>query len=582
MFGVLLFLLIALYLEWFRPVTTFFIAIIILTLAGILSPEEVLHGFANEQLAVIILLLVFSEIIRTTSVIDYFFNRLFKGASSVRGFMFRMMAYVASGSSIFNNTPLVAMMMPYVYNWSRKKHVSPAKLMIPLSYAAILGGCVTLVGTSTNLIVNGMAIEAGLESLRIFDFLWVGLPMLFIGMLYLLIFGLRLLPDRKEMIEEFVETSREYFVEAMVEPESPLIGKTIVEAELRHLKGLFLVEILRGNYHITAVPPDEILEENDTLIFTGNTDALTELRKPEMGLQLHLESELPEHDEPDIVEVVVSHNSRLMGKRIQDTDFRGTWDAAILAVHRNRARLSGKIGDIELKAGDVLLLLAGNDFHARTAGVQAFYVISKEEKPKEANVNKVLVMVLGIVAAIVLSALNILPLFTGLLILLGIVLIMNVVSLSVLRKGMDYSVLFILALGLALGKAMINSGAAGLMADWVLSITQPFGPMVLLAVIFLIGNLLAAYITNKAAVAILFPVSLSIALSMELNPTPFILIVAYGCAASFITPIGYQTNLMVYGPGGYSFRDFFRIGLPLTLMYMAGSVLILAYVYKLF
>lgn len=568
-------------MEWFKPVTTFFVAVILLTVSGILTPVDVLHGFANEQLAVIILLLVFSEIIRTTSVIDYLFDRIFHGAGGTRGFMARMMAWVAAGSSIFNNTPLVAMMMPYVYNWSRRNHVSPSKLMIPLSYAAILGGCVTLVGTSTNLIVDGMAVEAGLPAMGIFDFAWVGLPMLFVGMAYLLLFGKKLLPNREEVIEEFVKTSREFFVEAQVKAGSPLVGKMIQEAELRHLKGLYLVEIIRGHNHITVVSPDELLEEEDILIFTGNTESLAELKNPELGLSLPKTTQFPEEDEPDIVEIVISQNSRLADLKIQDTDFRGNWDAAVLAVHRNRERLSGKIGNIELRPGDVLLLLAGNDFHTRIAGVQAFYIISQEEKPQEADVNKVLIMVAGIIGAIVLSATGLLPLFTGLLILLGIVLLMDVVPLVVVRKGMDYSLLFILALGLAIGKGMINSGAADLVAGWVLAIAQPLGPVALLAVIFVIGNLMAAYITNKAAVAILFPIALSIAQTMELNHTPFVLITAFSCAASFITPIGYQTNLMVMGPGGYSFRDFFKVGLPLTLLYMVGCVLILSYVYDL-
>ncbi|MFQ5334500.1 MAG: SLC13 family permease [Flavobacteriales bacterium] len=575
-FGLLLF---TLYFNWLKPVVAFIAAVAILTISGILSPADVLHGFANEQLAVIIMLLFFSEIIRSTSLMDHLFTRLFANTSSPQGFLGRILLFVASGSSIFNNTPLVAMTMPLVHRWSRKHRVSPSKLMIPLSYAAILGGCVTLVGTSTNLIVNGMAIESGLPALHIFDFSWVGLPMMFVGICYLLIVGMRLLPSRKEPIEEFIESSREFLVEADVSPGSPLIGKTISEAKLRHLKGMFLVEIARKDHYITAVSPEEILQEGDGLIFTGNTEALSDLREPALGLSLPQFCELPDKENTGIVEAVVSHNSRLADKKVQDSDFRGIWDAAILAVHRNGEKLRGKIGEIVLRPGDVLLLLTGPDFIPRTAGAHAFYLLNSREDVTKVPDIKAWLVVAGIIVSLMLSAFNLVSLFTSLITLLCIALLIRVAPIAEIRRSMDYGLIFVLALGLALGKAMINSGAAELIATQVLVFGQSFGPLGLLAAIFIAGNLLASFITNVAAVAILFPVSVAIAQSMQVNLVPFILIVAYSGAANFITPVGYQTNLMVYGPGGYTFRDFFRIGFPLTVIYGIAAVLILSWVY---
>ncbi|HIO73443.1 MAG TPA: SLC13 family permease, partial [Flavobacteriales bacterium] len=360
-FIIIVILLVTLYKEWTWPALALFVAVIILTVAGVLSPKEALSGFANEQLAVIVMLLLMSDIVKQSSLVNKLFDLIFKGTRTTNGFVARMMAYVAVSSAFFNNTPLVAMMMPYVYNWSKKNKVSPSRILIPLSYAAILGGCLTLVGTSTNLIVNGMAIDAGFESLKVFDFIYVGLPMLLIGVMYILLFGKKLLPDREDVIEDFVKSAREYLIEARVKPGSPLIGRTIVDAKLRHLEGVFLVEILRRNKLITPVTPHEVLEEDDTLFFTGATGAIGDLTSPSMGLSLPEAADIPEAGK-SIVEIVISHNSRLMGGKIQDSDFRGKFDGSILAVHRNRENLSGKIGEIVLRAGDVLLVLIGEDF----------------------------------------------------------------------------------------------------------------------------------------------------------------------------------------------------------------------------
>ena len=576
---VILFLLVSLYREWLWPPVIFFISVVVLTLSGIITPQEALGGFANDQVAVIVILLILSEIIRHSSLVDKMFDAIFSGANSVNSFLWRMMGYVSISSAFFNNTPLVAMMMPYVHSWSNKNGISPSRLLIPLSYAAILGGCMTLVGTSTNLIVNGMAIEAGLEGLNIFDFIYVGAPMLFVGFLYLLFFGKKLLPDTKDMVEDFVQSSREYLIEAKVNSDSPLINKSIMEAKLRHLKGLFLVEIVRGDKLITPVSPHEVLQAGDGLIFTGVTSAISDLEKPAMGLSLPKPTEAKDTG-MNIIELVISHNSRLIGSKIQDSDFRGKYDGSILAVHRNRENLSGKIGEIEIRAGDVLLALIGPDFYKRVAEVQAFYVISKEQETTDIKPWKLAIMIGGIVGAVVLQAIGVFPLFYSLFSLLGIVLVMDMIPFTIIRKGFDFNLVILLAFGLAFGKAMSNSGAAKFLAEGILVLGEPLGFAGLIAGIFLITNLLSSYITNKAAVAILFPISIKIAATMGFDIQPFILVVCYGAAASFITPIGYQTNLMVYGPGGYTFKDFFRVGLPLTILYMIVCVVILTYMYK--
>jgi di/tricarboxylate transporter len=577
-----LFLVVALYKEFFRPAVSFFIVIVFLNITGILSPEEVMHGFGNEQLAVIMLLLIISDIVRKSSVVDAFFFKMVGSAAAKKPFLRRMMIVVALFSSFFNNTPLVAMMMPHVAKWSRKNQVPVSQLMIPLSYAAILGGCITLVGTSTNLIVNGMAIDAGLESLHILDFTPVGLPMLLIGLVYLLIVGAKWLPSVDGAITDFMEHSRDYLLEVEVKADSQLIGKSVEKGGLRNLQGLFLVEILRNKELITPISPQEKIEKEDVLIFSGNTKAIEELVNPAWGLTLPRSCEQHVKNKQVVSEVVVSHNSYLIGKRLKDSDFRGKYDSAIIAVHRNGEKLSGKIGHIELRAGDVLLVFGGKDFQKRTKGNQAFYSISEVHEPEDVNVRKVGVLLVVVLLAIVLSAFHLFSLFTGLLLALMIAVFMKIVPIHEIRKGLDFNLLFLLAAGLALGKAMINSGAAQFVAEGLLQSNELLNPFGLILGIFLLTNLMSSYMTNKAAIAIIFPISLTLAQSLQLPLAPFILVVCFGAAANFITPIGYQTNLMVYGPGGYTFRDFFKIGLPLTLIYALVCTTILCLTYNLF
>ncbi|MFT4525884.1 MAG: di/tricarboxylate transporter [Granulosicoccus sp.] len=576
-FLVIIFLLVALYSGKVRAEVSFFIAVTVLTVTGILTPSEALSGFANEQLAVIMLLLIISDTIRKTDIIDLVFNRLFKGAKSVSGFIIRMVAFVAPTSAFFNNTPLVAMMMPYVYSWSKRHKTSPSKLLIPLSYAAILGGCMTLVGTSTNLVVNGMAVDAGFPSLNIFDFAWVGFPMVIVGGAYLTLFADKILPSHKDAMDEFKADWREYFVETEIEKGSAIVGKSVADAGLRNLSGNFLVEIIRRSATITPVSPDHILRAGDKLIFTGETSSIPELKKLELGLSLPKECVAAELS--DVVEVVVSFNSWLIGKKVKKSNFRGKYDAAIVAIHRNGEKISGKIGDVSIQAGDVLLLFAGRDFEIRSTG-NAFYTISKKQNRK-IETRKALMIIAGVLASVVVSANTAMSLFSCLLLVLAFTFFTKTLTLTEIKRGVNINMMVIMAFGLALGKAMTNSGAAEFIANNILKVAEPFGPVVLLGVVFLVTNILASYMTNLAAVAIIFPISVGLAQSLNLPLEPFIMIVAFGGAANFITPIGYQTNLMVYGSGGYSFNDFMKIGLPLTILYIAIGTVLMAWRYGL-
>ncbi len=580
---VLLFIIVTLYKEWIGPGFTFVIGIISLGIFGVLTPTEILAGFANEQIAVIMLLLLMGDLIRQSAVLDSIFDRIFSRATTTRGFLARMTLVVAGFSAFLNNTPLVAIMMPFTYNWGKRNGISVSKLLIPLSYAAILGGCATLIGTSTNLIVNGLVTDQyiipGLRPLNIFDFSVVGVPMIIIGFFYLFFFSDKLLPTKKDVLEDLEAKSREYMVEAQVREHSDMIGKSVEEAGLRNLKGLFLVEIIRGSRTISPVSRTNMLFKDDILIFAGDTETIAEMIKQKSGLQLTQVGMFVRKDRTEVLEIVVSHNSSLIGKMVKETSFRGKFDAAIIAMHRNGERVTGKIGLAKLKPGDVLLVLAGEDFNKRAQETQDFYLISKVREFKKMEWYKPTVMLGGLFISIMLSAFHVVPLFVSLVVLVSVTMIMKVASPKDTVKSIDFNLLIIIALSLALGTAMIKSGLAEILASNTIKWLMPFGKVTILAGIYFITAILAAYITNKAAVAIIFPISLTVAIELGADPMPFILVVAFAAAANFMTPIGYQTNLMVYGPGGYSFKDFFRIGAPLTVIYMVVTVVILSLVY---
>jgi len=565
------------------PGFTFSTAVIILGLFGILTPKEIMAGFANVQIAIILLLLIIGDMIRKTSVVAILFDRMFKKSRTYKGFMWRMSVLVAGFSAFLNNTPIVAIMMPYLYRWGKKNNIAVSKLLIPLSYAAILGGCATLIGTSTNLIVNGYAEEQTLIprdlSLGLFDFSIVGVPMIFIGILYLIFFSHKLLPDKKDAMEDFTAKSREYMVEVIVRKNSDIVGKSVGEAELRNLKGLFLAEIIRKSEVIRPVSPATLINEGDVLMFAGDTQTIVEMIDGDSGLQLSQVGMYAKKQHTEVLEIVISHNSTLISKTVKESNFRGKYDAAIIAIHRNGEKITGKIGDVKLKAGDVLLLIVGDDFNNLSSETLDFYLISKIKDFRKLETYKVVTLLAGTALAILLHALGILNLFLGLTVLLVIVMLLKVSSPKDVHKSLDLNLAIIIALSLALGTAMVKTGVAHMVAEYFIQALEPLGKIGLLAGIFVITNILASYITNKAAVALIFPISLTMAHDLSLNPVPFILIVAFAAAANFITPIGYQTNLMVYGPGGYNFKDFFKIGLPLTILYLITTVTILYYYY---
>ncbi len=581
--GVLIFLVIFLYKDILNPTLSFFLGIVILMLAGILTPQEILIGFSNQQIAVILLLILLGYAFEKSGLINTLFNNVFSRVRSQSGFVARMSLLVGSFSAFLNNTPLVAMMMPYAVNWSEKNNTSPSKLLIPLSYSAIFGGCVTLIGTSTNLVVNGLwqdqSVFPGSPSLNIFDFFVVGFPLMIIGWIYLTFLSRHMLPERKDALQMFDDHTREYLTEAIIKKGSALIGRTVESAGLRNLNEVFLVEVIRPTGVVTPITPSEVLQEGDKLIFAGKTSGITELIQMGKGLSLPENVARDLKTDMEIQEVVISHKSEVINKSVKESDFRLKFDAAIVAVHRNGEKLKGKIGDIILRPGDVLLIVSGTGFPKRARATNDFYLISKAKEVFRFTAVQNWILILGSISMITLSATGLVPLFNSLLVLIPILVLTGILSLNEIKLKLDLNLALLIAFALALGTAMTKTGVSDIFASQILGLFKHENLFVLFLVIFFVTNLLSSFLTNMTGVAIVFPIALSIAHYLEVDPIPFVLLVAFGAAANFLTPIGYQTNLMVYGPGGYKFKDYFKIGLPITILYMLGASFILSSYY---
>ena len=578
--GVILLTVFFLYREIYNTSITFLGAVALLVIPGIVSTDDVLSSFADEQVAIIVMLLVIGQFLKRSPVIENIFQKLFLKTKGYLKFTFKMTACVSLFSGFMNNTPLVALLLPYVVDWGKKNNVSPSKLLIPLSFAAIMGGGLTLIGTSTNLIANSIVVgEIGPSSgLSMFSFFQIGAPLVLIGTVYILIFGKKILPDNTGMISNFHKNKREYLVDLLVTENSPLVGKTIGESNLRSLKGLYLVEIVRPDKVRTAPGPKEIMRAGDYIIFAGETDNIADIVNLDLGLEMPNDLEKLQRKK-EVVEVIVPYNSSLSRKKIKDTDFRARFDAAIIAVRRDGEKLYGKIGEMTLQKGDMMLCVAGHDFYKRIAQAKEVTLISNVRQLQDIDGKKSTSLIVSTVIAILLPALGLLSLFQSLLLLFVFLLLTRVVLFGEVKRAININLIAIMGGALSIGVAMDKSGAANFIATKGLTILEPLGVMGILAGVYLITNLLAAYMTNIAAVSIILPIALSFAELKGYDYKPFLFCVAFAGSKTFLTPIGYQTNLMVYGPGGYKFKDYFKFGFPLTALFMVSTLIILKLIY---
>ncbi len=547
----------------------------VLFVSGILTEKDALAGFSNPGVITVAVLYVVVTGLSQTGGLNWISQRVLGLPKGHNAALLRLMAPVMGMSAFLNNTPVVAMFIPVVSDWSRKLRISPSKLMIPLSYAAIFGGTCTLIGTSTNLVVNGLLVSStDLPGLKLFDLAVVGLPCAIAGMIYLFTTHRWLLPSRKPVISESDDV-RQYTVEMMVPMDSPLVGKSIEQAGLRHLPGLYVVEIIRNQQIIPAVSPKEILRDGDRLVFIGMIDSIVDLHRLR-GLQPATD-EVFKLDTPRaqrcLIEAVVSNTCPIVGKTIREGKFRTQYNAVVLAVARNGERLPGKIGSIRLKPGDTLLLEANANFLSQQRISNDFYLVNgiPDSEPLRHEKAPVAIIILGIM--VLLASLGIMSMLKAAVLASVVMLLAGCCSSVRAFRNIEWSVLLVIGAALSIGKALESTGAAAAIANSLIQFSGD-NPWLALAIVYLVTNLLTEAITNNAAAALVFPIALSLSQSLGVNFTPFAIAIMIGASASFSTPIGYQTNLMVYGPGGYKFSDFLRVGIPLNVIFWLITIIL--------
>lgn len=549
--------------------------LVVLLISGVISPDAALSGFSNEGMITVAALYVVAGGLKETGAIQFITQKVLGDTNTVRKAQARIMSPVMIMSAFLNNTPIVAAFIPALENWGKKTSIPVSKILIPLSYAAILGGACTIIGTSTNLILNGLLIEEGsTRSLGLFEPALIGVPCAIAGFIYLLIFGDKLLPSRGEAFESFKDP-REYTIEMIIPVGSNIKGKTVLEAGLRQLPGLFLVEIYRDGEVIPAVGPDYKLKEEDRLIFAGIVDSIIDLQNTE-GLQLatdHIFKIDGPRKDRILVEGVISNTHPLKGKSIKEGGFRNYYNAVVLAVSRNGERIKGKIGDIVLKTGDTLLIDANSGFVKKYRNENDFFLVSPVDGGERKAFEKAGLSFAILGAMVLLAGFGILSMLKAALLASVLVVITGVVPYSHGLKHIDWRVLVTIAATLGIGSGLKETGVADLFANGLLQFGQE-NPIMALMITYLVTWLLTEMITNSAAAVFVFPIALSLALSLGVSFLPFIIVIIMAASASFSTPIGYQTNLMVYGPGSYRYTDFLKIGLPLNLIVATITILL--------
>lgn len=549
-----------------HPERVFGVLLLALYATNVVTTEQVVSSFANVGLLTLVLLMVCSVALEKTRALRTVAAFIIK--PTYRSTWLRLYALTSLASGFLNNTAVVSTLLAPIRN---NPHHSASKLLLPLSYAAILGGTLTLVGTSTNLIVNSMVIDLGLPAFHFFDFTLIGVFVVCgCGMLLFCLTPLLPTHHKSDVI------ASDYFIDAEVLEHSSLVNKSIEANGLRNLESLFLVEVLREGRLISPVSPTEVIKAGDRLLFSGDIKKVTLLNQFD-GLSLFAhENGLPLNN---LNEVIIRPESPLAGKTLKKSGFRALFDAAVVAMKRDGESVSGKLGDIVLQPGDYLVLATGEDFKTRHNITKNFYLISDVETEHLLTGNKERLATLGFFSAILSAALDLVPLFQSMLLLLGALLYSHCLSGNEVLQRFPKQIWLVIASALLLSQALMNVNAIDYLSEFVKQHQQSFTPFIGLVTVYVLTWILTELVTNNAAAALILPIAYGLSVSLDVEPFGYIMAVAFGASASFISPYGYQTNLMVYNAGQYQIRDFIKLGLPTALLYGTIVISCIAYFY---
>jgi di/tricarboxylate transporter len=543
------------------PATVFGGIALSFVLLDLTTVTKGLAQLTNTGLVAVVLLLLISVVLDKSHLLEAVAERLVRGG--YRWALVKLYVCTAAYSAFLNNTAVVASLIGPMR--AMRTHAA-SRLLMPMCFAASLGGVLTLVGTSTNLLVNSLLIGQGLPELAIFDLFPVGALIVLACGITMVVLYPWLLKAQPPADDE----ASDYFLEASVKPGSQLVGKSVAGAGLRQLSHLFLAEIVRDSHIIAPVQPDELLRAGDLLVFTGDLTRLDLLTRID-GLETHGQYfQLPLDN---LVEVVISSNSTLVKRTIKEVDFRSRFDAAVIAVRRGSERLRGPIAQLPLEVGDTLVLCVGSDFEKRNNLQRNFVVVTRREVQKFTDPRKGILATAAFVAAVGLSATGAIDFLKALLILLALFLLLGFAKPADLRRNMPYGTMVIIAASLVISEVMVSTGVAALLASALLGGVETHGPYAALAVVLLITWILTELMSNNAAAALVFPIAVGGAQTLGLDPLAFVMAVLYGASCSFLTPYGYQTNLMIMSPGRYTLGDFVRAGTPIALVYLVVALI---------
>ncbi|SKA39351.1 SLC13 family permease [Photobacterium toruni] len=534
--------------------------------SNLIELPAIAANFTNPSLLTLVLLILVSIALEKTRLISWVGRQISQGGHS--SVVAKLGISTALLSSFTNNTAVVVSLIGAI---KRNQRHAPSKLLLPLSYAAILGGTLTLIGTSTNLIINSFVEDVGLPSLGFFAPTMIGLAVLVIGLIILIPLSY-FLPDNDDHSEEQLP----YFLEARVKSDSALIGKTVAENGLRALRRLFLAELIRDGKTIAPVCPDTHLQAGDRLLFCGDIESVTTLQEIE-GLHLFGQHHL---NGQSMMEVVVSHSAAICGRTLKSTQFRENFDAVVVAIRRGHERLAGGLGNIELRAGDTLVIVPGKLFNQKQAMLEReFVLVNGLDSSARLDSYRSTTVLVGFLSIIILALAGWLPLIKGLAVYLLLLVVMGIISFGELRRRFPIDIVVIVGSALTLAQLMITSGLSQYMGQVLISAFNGWGVYGGLIAVYLLTLVLTELITNNAAAALAFPISYSLALGYGVDPMPFIMAVLFGASASFISPYGYQTNLLVYSVGNYKIRDYLKLGLPLSIVYSTVVLILIPFVF---
>lgn len=568
--------------DWASPAHTMLGAAITLLLAGVITPEQAFAGFGNPAPFTVAALFVLARATESTGVIQPLTERLLGDGRGGRVAMTRLLVPSAAASAFLNNTPIVAMLIPQILRWSERVRVSASLYLMPMSFAVVLGGVITTMGTSTNLVVSGMLAKATGEPFGLFEITPVGLPVALVGIATLILTSPWLIPDRRSPKAPNAATGREFAASMRVVEGGPFVGKTVEQAGLRALEGVYLASVERGGEQIAPVRPDVILYGGDLLNFAGAAGKVVDLHarrgleSAEMRHVAHFDS--AKHR---FLQVVVGANSPLVSRTLKEVAFRDRYQAAVVAIHRAGHELEQKLGDVKLRLGDTLILLADPGFRLRWRDRPDFLMVTSMEGSAPAASKKAWIVGLVMLLVCGVAGLGLLPMLQASL--LGVVLLIafGVLSAAEARASVDMDTVLVIAASFALGEAMDKSGLARELAHWLSALTGDGNVHMTLLGLVVATVIVTEMITNNAAAALLFPIAFASAQQLGVDPRPFAIAVAIVASKSFLTPIGYQTNVMVMGPGGYRFTDYLRVGFPLTITTVAAMVCLVPWIYGL-